>query len=128
MLSETYKKCMHIGNWFNKHSNEEMDEEWYASEHCATFAKAVCDVVEIINSGIETTAQYIYDRLVKGGFRRVDDHMWDDYCKGFLAGQIIGIPTEENIRKAEIAEQMWEEDKEGKYGYYQEVLNELVNK
>ena len=62
----------------------------------------------------------IFSAMAKGNILK-ENHMWDCYCKGFLAGEILGEPTEENIMKVSKAEKLWNDTDE--YGYYQEVLN-----
>lgn len=48
--------------------------------------------------------------------------MWDEYCKGFLAGQILGLPTEKNMMLVDRAEELWKDV--DKYGYYQDALED----
>ena len=48
--------------------------------------------------------------------------MWDEYCKGFLAEQILGRPIEENMILVDRAERLWKDI--DKYGYYQEALDD----
>ncbi len=127
ILSNVYLGCMIIGNFFEKNlKNDEYfeDEEWFGTEHCATFAKAVYTFANTVNIGMETACRKVFDTIKTCGFNEVIDHGYDDYARGFLAGQVLGIPTEDARKKAEKAEEMWFRLS---YGYYQEVLNDLKN-
>lgn len=126
MLNDVYKGCMLIGNRFNQ--TYSMDK-WNASEECATVAKLVYELMNTLNISMEFALSWVMDFIREDGFHNIEDHMWDDYCRGFLAGEILGMPTEKNLELAEKAEAKWEADdgKDGrqKYGYYQEVLEEV---
>lgn len=129
MLNDIYKSCMLIGNRFNQRYATEETDDWSASEECATVAKVTYEIMKVLNISMETALDFVMGKVIDDGFRKVEDHMWDDYCRGFLAGQILGMPTEKNLGLAEKAEEKWEADdgKDGrhKYGYYQEVLEEV---
>ena len=64
----------------------------------------------------------VMNKLLENDFDTIEDHMWDDYCRGFLAGEIIGMPTDENLKMVRKAEKLWKDDC---YGYYQDVLDEV---
>lgn len=121
MLNDVYKGCMLIGNRFNK--TYSMDD-WSASEECATVAKLVYELINTLNISMRYALSWVMYCIKEDGFHNIEDHMWDDYCRGFLAGEILGMPTEKNLELAEKAEIRWIKDN-NKYGYYQEVLNEV---
>ena len=125
MLNDVYKGCMLIGNYFNKICGEE-ESDWNGSEECAEYARLVYNMMNSINIGMERASHIVLDLVRENGFRTIHDHMWDEYCRGFLAGEILGMPTEENLKKAEKAEKLWDEPGAiVTYGYYQEVLEEV---
>ena len=130
MLSEIYKGCMLIGNRFNqKYYGMEETYDWHGSEECATVAKLTYELMSTLNISMEKAFDTVMEIAIANGFRKVEDHMWDDYCKGFLAGEFLGAPTQENLFKATIAEHLWDEDSDAdqqRFGYYQEVLNAII--
>lgn len=124
--------CMFVGNAFNDICNEKPRwcddlDDWSGSEECATVAKLVCEMVKVLNVSVRETTEAVIDLIIHKGFRKVEDHAWDEYVRGFLAGQILGTPTEENKKLLEKAEEMWDYDSNNgcKYGYFQEVLEEV---
>lgn len=128
MKDDIYKGCMLIGHRFNqKYSTEETDD-WSGSEECSTVARLTYTLTNTLNVSMEKALDIVMEIAMNQGFRNVEEHMWDDYCRGFLAGEIIGMPTEENLQKVNEAEELWLDDRYGKYGYYQEVLEEVSNK
>lgn len=129
ILSDVYLGCMIIGNFFEKNlKNDEYfeDEEWFGTEHCATFAKVVYTFANTVDISMETACRKVFDMIKTCGFNKVEDHGYDDYARGFLAGEVLGIPTEDAKKKAERAEEIWFHSSK-RYGYYQEVLNDLKN-
>jgi len=127
-MNNIFKKAMEVGYYFDMELNERDDDrvsEWTGSEDCATFAKIIVDYAEDNGCDINFAFYEIMDETVDGICDEtisVSDHMWDDYCKGFLAGEILGYPTPETMEKVKEAEKLWKNDS---YGYYQEVLNEV---
>ena len=128
MLTERYKNSMRIGNRFRCRYEVEKTSEWNGTEECATLTELTCRLMETHNISADTALDMVMDKVIENNYRlgRVTDHGWDDYTRGFLAGQILGWPTEENIKKAEAAETLWDNDDGGEYGYYQEVLDEVA--
>ena len=125
MISQRYQICMGIGDLFEKiYGDIEAVKNWSASEECATVAQIVYELLKHLDIPCAVALGLVMMYATKGVYN-VDDHMWDDYCKGFLAGQILGEPNPENLQKAFRAEEMWKYDVGEKYGYYQEVLNEV---
>lgn len=122
MIGEIYRRSMEIGNRFSEYETEET-YNWSGSEECATLADLVIYMGDICGIKISEAIPAIMD-LILGGYIKIQDHMWDDYCKGFLAGRILGEPNETNIQKAIKADELWNHDDGSKYGYYQEALNE----
>lgn len=125
MLNDVYKGCMLIGNRFNQRYATEETDEWNATEECATVAKVTYEIMKVLNISTEAALDYVMGKVIDDGFRKVEDHMWDDYCRGFLAGEILGMPTEKNLGLAVEAEITWASDCFVRYGYYQEVLEEV---
>ena len=122
---EVYEACMLIGNRFNQKYLNEETHDWHGSEECATVARLTYELMSTINISMEQALDIVMENIIENGFRNIEDHAWDFYVRGFLAGQILGIPTQENIKKAEKADTLWDNDDGCKYGYYQEVLEEV---
>lgn len=124
-----FRDSMKIGCLFNeKYENSELTDDWNASEECCEFVENIMDYAELCDKNIadvfESDAyRFILDINERRKKHSFPSHMWDEICKGFLAGQILGMPTELNLRKVEEAEKLWEDT--DAYGYYQEVLNEV---
>ena len=126
-MNKTFKQSMEVGCYFNEYlSNDVTTQEWSASEECSTFAKIVVDYANENKLSIPDAFHDVMHEMIYKIEKEIiptEDHMWDDYCKGFLAGEILGMPTKENLAKVRKAEKLWE-DAEA-YGYYQEVLDEV---
>ncbi len=125
MEKEIFKACMLIGNRFAKKYNNDVTDEWSASTECATVTQLTYELMSTINISMERALDIIMENIIENGFRHVEDHGWDLYVRGFLAGETLGMPTENNMEKAYMADKLWNNDDKGEYGYYQEVL-ELV--
>lgn len=121
-----FERSMEIGHLFNVngYNNSEETEDWTCSEECSTLANLA--ILTVDTTGVKAVDALATNvGVIIGNKVDIVDHSWDDYCRGFLAGQIIGEPTEENIKKAKEADNLWFNDDEGKYGYYHEVLEEV---
>ena len=122
-MNKIFKQSMEVGYYFNK---ELFDDgrtiDWNGSEECATFVKIIVDYAEKNKYDIKFAFYKLMDKTVNeinSTIIRKEEHMWDDYCKGFLAGEILGMPTIDNLNKIKKAEELWENLN---YGYYQEAL------
>lgn len=126
-MNKTFKQSMEVGYYFNKSlSNDVTTQEWSASEECSTFTKSVIDYAEENKLSIpDAFYDVMYEMIYKIEKEIIpaEEHAWDDYCKGFLAGEILGMPTKENLKKVQKAEKLWRDV--DTYGYYQEVLEEV---
>lgn len=127
-MNKIFKQSMKVGYYFyNELCNDKRTDEWCGSEECATFTRIVVDYANENGCDINAAFYEIMDETVNkinNETISTEEHMWDDYCKGFLAGEILGMPTIENLRKVRDAEELWEDNTT--YGYYQEVLNEIA--
>ena len=123
-MNRIFKQSMEIGAIFYNKYYDERTWEWCASDKCSTMTKMTIEYAEENNISLECALDIIIKELFENDFGAIEDHLWDDYCKGFLAGEIIGMPTRENIKKVKEAEELWEDVET--YGYYQEVLNEVL--
>ena len=121
-----YKEAMEVGYLFNKkYSGDCRTEDWNASEEVSYFCKKIIKKAEKHKCSVEESFEKYGDKLIEkiGIKMKFENHMWDEYCKGFLAGEIIGLPTEGNMVLVNRAEKLWEDT--DKYGYYQEVLEDV---
>lgn len=123
-INELFRTCMCIGYELDKHYKERI-KDWSASEECATVTKLTYDLMTAVNISVVRALDFVMKSIISFGFNEIEDHVWDYYTRGFLAGQILGEPTEENFKKANKADALWNCDGEGKYGYYQEALKEI---
>lgn len=124
-MNDIFIQSMIVGAIFeNKYSSYENVYDWTGSEECSTAAVMVIEYAKEMTVSLECAMDVVMDNLLLNGFSIIEDHMWDDYHRGFLAGQIIGFPTEENLNKVKMAEVLWKNEEI--YGYYHEVLNEVA--
>ncbi len=125
-MNSKYKKAMKVGHIINTEilSCEGMDDiipgNWSDSEEIAKICDFVGDEVTLatVLQGIE--------EVRKLGRLQDQDRMWDDNARGLIAGYYLGNPTDESVKLAEQAEELWNDDDGSKYGYYHEVCNEVV--
>lgn len=122
MISETYKRSMDIGNQFSEYETE-ATKVWLGSEECATLADLVIYMSDTCGVKLTEAIPIAID-LILGGYVRIKEHMWDDYCRGFLVGQVFGELNDKNLQRVMKVEKLWNNDDGSKYGYYQEALNE----
>lgn len=120
-----YKKSMEVGYLFwNKYKNDGRVCEWNATVECSDFCESIIrssnNTGKSINEVFFDTSEQIIE-TINNETMEIIDHDWDEYCKGFLAGEILGMPTENNMKLVDKAEKLWEDTS---YGYYQEVLEE----
>lgn len=126
MKMDLYKKAMEVGCLFNKkYSDDCRTEDWNASEEASYFCEKIIKKAEKHKCSVRKSFEKYGDKLIgKIEIKTIfENHMWDEYCKGFLAGQILGYPTEGNMILVDRAERLWEDTDE--YGYYQEVLEDV---
>lgn len=134
-LSKRYIECMKIGDYFNEnYHDDKRTADWSGSEECAVVAKASYTLSHSLNMDYRDAVDFVMNKIFTYGFqdaykdefRQMSKSILytDDTTRGFLAGEILGKPTEENIKKAECAERTWFLSF-ARYGYYQDVLNEI---
>lgn len=123
MNEKILKKSMEIGALFEAKYNNDERTDWNATEGCAEFCRYIIEEAAVTKHPIRDvfllSAEY-YIGVINSCGADIKAHGWDEYCKGFLAGEILGMPTEENLKLVDEAEKLWEDTS---YGYYQEVLN-----
>ena len=116
---------MEIGALFDsKYKNDERTD-WNASEGCAEFCRYIIEEAATTNQPVKDIFYQSgehYIEIINAFGSDIKSHGWDEYGKGFLAGEILGMPTKENMKLVTEAEKLWEDPK---YGYYQEVLEEV---
>lgn len=126
-MNNIFKQSMEVGYIFDKKYNDERTYEWSVSDKLPTMTKMTIEYAKENNVSIECALDVIMKELFENDFDdTLEDHLWDDYCKGYLAGVMIGMPTKENLVKVRKAEKLWEDVET--YGYYQEVLDEVLGK
>lgn len=126
-MTRLFKDSMIVGYLFvENYYDDYRTDEWKGSEECSLFAAKILGMAKIEHISIEEAFEKYANKFIDEINEietAIECHMWDDICKGFLAGEIIGLPTEENLKKVKRAEKLWDDPD---YGYYQEVLNEVV--
>lgn len=123
-MNNIFKQSMEVGAIFYKKYYDERTWEWSASDKCPTMTKMTIKYAKENNVSLEFALDIVMKELFENDFDTTEDHLWDDYCKGFLAGEILGMPTIDNIKMVMVAEELWKDN--DTYGYYQEVLNEVL--
>lgn len=126
-LSDAYLASMEIGHHFDFWFSEELllkGKEWKGTEECATFARLVLEMASVINMSLEGATNICYHLVTTFGFNEIVDKGYDDYARGFIAGEILGFPSIRTTEIAKKAEEIWAKDN-SKYGYYQDLINEL---
>lgn len=123
---ELYKKSMEVGYLFNKKlSNDYRTDDWNASEEASYFCVKIIKKSKKYGYNVEETFEKYAEKIIKkieSKKGKLRSHMWDEYRKGFLAGQILGLPTEKNMILVDRTEELWKDV--DKYGYYQEALED----
>ena len=122
-MNKIFKQSMEVGALFIKEYYNEDTHEWKCSEECSMVTAMTIEYAETYEVPLEKALDLIMEHVLTNGFDVIKDHMWDDYCRGFLAGEILGMPTDENLKKVTKAEKLWEYP--SYYGYYHEVLGEV---
>ena len=119
MITETYKKGMKIG-WCVRpylYDSKTIPSEWSDSvelAHLADYIKGEVNRVSVIKA----------IKIVKK-LNNLPDRNWYDNVRGLVAGYYFGNPDKRNIKLAEKAEEIWDDDIEGNYGYYHDVCQEV---
>ena len=127
MDMKLFEKAMEVGCLFwEKYQDDQRTHEWNASEECCLFCRTIIEKANENGLSINNILDEYAEELI-GKINDIETallcHMWDELCKGFLAGEILGMPTKENLKKVQRAEKLWEDV--DTYGYYQEVLEEV---
>ena len=123
-----FKSSMVIGHLFLENWMEETNPlDWHASEECATITKLAYKMHKILGIELEDAFNEVMYNVRENKYKlgKVEDHMYDDYAKGFIAGQKFGLPTKENMELVKKANALWENDNGEQYGYYQEVCDQI---
>ena len=121
-MSYEYQKAMAVGAKTKK-INELKEEisEWNEIGQCRLFTEIIVNAIDYKNN--ETTIEEMMVKIAKAINK---DEGYDEYSRGFIAGEMIGEPNEDNLDIASTCEEIWENDKNGKYGYYQEVIDRVM--
>ena len=117
--------CMMIGHMFKQKWMNDETEEWSASAECATVAKLTLEIMKITETSIGEALDIVMDIVMRNGFRNIEEHNWDDYTIGFIAGEMLGLPTVENFRTLQKAIDIWINDINCNYHYFQEVIEKV---
>lgn len=124
-LSNNFMLAMEIGAMPGILDDIDENANWNGSEECREFAKMVVYHVkkgmsmEEAVCNVKADICFHYDDFVTKAEKKSD---YDDFARGFLAGEIFGKPNDKNIGFIKDAEKRWAEDMSA--GYYQEVLND----
>lgn len=127
-INKIRENSIAVGIYFREYLIDERTENWSASEECSTFTKSILDYVDEYDFGIGFVLRTFSNIIVNNINNKtipVIDHAWDDYCKGFIAGEILGSLTEQSIKQILEADELWENDF-GDYGYYQDALMAVI--
>ena len=123
-----FKSSMVIGCLFLRDYFTIDTEDWPASEQCATITKLVYKMHKTLGIELEDALKKVMTIVKENGYKlgKVEDHAWDDYAEGFIAGQKFGMPTKKNMKLVKKANALWNSDEGMKYGYYQEVCDIII--
>lgn len=122
-MTKEFNLSMEVGHLFSKkYQMNEAVEDWTGTEECSTMTKMTVDYALNTGASLENALDVMMEEIMKNGFEEVENHGYDDYCRGFLAGQILGQATEMNLRKVHAAEKLWETNI---FGYYQDALEDV---
>lgn len=120
---EWYLKSMAVGAKVKENKTIwELSDEWNAMGTCKMYAEIIVHAIDYKNN--ESTIDEMMIRIANA-MNKYEGY--NIFARGFLAGEILGAPNEKNIELASKSEVLWNSDNGSKYGYYQEVLNEVKN-
>lgn len=127
-LSEEYIGSMLIGNRFNqKYGDVKEFEDWNGSEECLTVTFLTYQMMHILNISMENALDYVMNSIIDNNYALRSIIECDisnrDFYHGFLAGEILGMPTQKNMETASDAEDIWGADIKCTYLYFRDVLN-----
>ena len=118
MNKEIYKKGMLVGAYITEYGLlRYIPENWSDSVEIAEIVKII---KEVTISNILKAIEVIKEKIIW-------DNGWTDEARGLIAGYYFGEPNGKNLMLAQKAEQIWDDDIEGKYGYYHEVCSDVKN-
>ena len=116
MNREIYSKGMEVGTMIEKNNLfEYIPENWSDSVEIAEIVKII---EEVTIKNILKAIKIIKEKIIW-------DSGWTDEARGLIAGYYFGEPNGKNLMLAQKAEQVWDNDIEGKYGYYHEVCSDV---
>lgn len=122
-MNINYLKAMAVGAKLKKEKElYEKTKDWYGSEQCRAFTRILVKAIDFKNEEIDI--KELINEVIKS-INEIEIGTIDDYAKGYIVGERIGEPNEKNIELAKKCEEIWEKDMN--YGYYQEVVNEVLN-
>jgi hypothetical protein len=125
-LTKTYLKGMKVGHIMksaNMFHDGTIPESWTDNEEIASIVNRIGE--EVTESSVRKAIQALETELEQTG-KTMPDLDWRDEVRGLIAGTRFDAPTPEAIALASMAEEMWDDDVNGRYGYYHEVCDLLV--
>ena len=98
--SDLFRVCMIIGrNFRERYGRDNRTSDWSATTECSTFTKMVLDLMHTSKQPASECVDEVIKSIFENGFSQIEDHAWDDICRGFLAGEILGDPTPQNMER-----------------------------
>lgn len=146
MSTRKFFIAVNVGAGLSDPRNEvQVPDDWCGTEECGDLAYAVyqcicerplahCDITGQLSQPGATVIKKVAIKTLQDILSGADlpcrpNHgEYDEFARGFLAGQIFGKPAYKTAYVVEKAERIWTEDSKKQnpeYGYYQEVLNEV---
>lgn len=123
-VSKRFKDAMIVGVLFDEqYRKDPRVKDWTNEKHISEF----CDMIfDTVTKGIDVVDEfYEYADEIINIINKLDDievYKWNSANKGFIAGHILGEPTEDNINKVRKANDLWETRK---YRSYVDALLEV---
>ena len=123
-MTNQYLKAMAVGAKLkNNKMLYDMTDKWYGSEQCRIFTQIMVNAIDFKNNAC-TVEDLMY--AIIDGINNIEISQYNDYARGYIAGERIGVPTNKNKKIVYEIENIWSKDNGEKWGYYQELVNEVI--
>lgn len=123
-MNDIYKKSMYIACKVNKNKKlKNLTKNWCGTEECRAFTRIMISAIDYKNEEIS-----INDLILNAinAINDINEGEYDEYAKGFIAGEMLGIPTEKIEEIYKEIEKEWKENMD--IGYYPEAIQNVLER
>lgn len=121
-MNNIYEKAMIVSYKLNKNEAlKSLTKNWCGTQECRVFTQIIINAIDFKNE--EKSIDDLMFAIIEG-INNIEIGDYDEYAKGFIAGEMLGMPNEKNKKLYEKIEKEWAENMD--IGYYPEAIKKVL--